>query len=165
MSAIASPFTPEQQKIFDAKVEKIVSHYPAERRSAALIPVLHIAQELHGYLREDAMDYCGQVVGVPSTRVREVITFYSMFRLKPVGKKHVQVCVNLSCWLMGSDKLVEHCKKNIGDEQMKPPADGSASWCEVECLAACGGGPAAQINDDYYENLTVEQLKQVLAKK
>ena len=165
MSATASPLNPEQQKIFDAKVEKITAQYPAERRSAALIPVLHVAQDLYGYLSEPLMDYCGDVVGVPATRVREVITFYTMFRLKPVGKKHVGVCVNLSCWLLGSDKLVEHCKKHIGEEQFKPSADGSASWGEVECLAACGGGPAALINDDYYENLTVEQLQQVLSKK
>jgi len=161
---MASPFTPDQQKVFDAQVGKIIARYPPERKSAALIPVLHVAQNIHGWLREDAMDYCAEVVGVPATRVREVITFYTMFHLKPVGKKHVQVCVNLSCWLMGSDKLVEHCRKNIGDEQFKPTADGAQSWCEVECLAACGGGPAAQINDDYYENLTVEQLDKVLKK-
>ena len=165
MSATASPLNPEQQKIFDAKVEQITARYLAERRSAALIPVLHVAQELNGYLSESLMDYCGEVVGVPATRVREVITFYSMFRLKPVGKNHVEICVNLACWLRGSDKLVEHCKQHIGEEQFKPTADGSSSWCEVECLAACGGGPAAQINDKYFENLTVEQLQQALAKK
>jgi NADH-quinone oxidoreductase subunit E len=164
VSALASPFTPQQQQAFDAQVGKILTHYPPERRSAALIPVLHVAQGIHGWLREDAMDYCGEVVGVPATRVREVITFYTMFHLKPVGKKHVQVCVNLSCWLMGSDKLVELCQKRIGAEQFKPTDDGSASWCEVECLAACGGGPAAQINDDYFENLTVEQLEKELKK-
>jgi len=160
-----SPFTAEQQKIFDAEVAKLVTHYPPEHRSAALIPVLHTAQRLQGWLSEQTMDYCGDTVGVPHTRVREVITFYTMFHTKPVGKTHVQICVNLSCWLLGSDKLVATCKKTMGTRQFEPTADGRHSWCEVECLAACGGAPAAQINDQYYENLSVDQLEKVLSSK
>ncbi len=158
-----SPFTPEQQAKFDAEVAKITSHYPPEQRVAALIPVLHVAQRLNGWLSAQAMDYCGDVVGVPHTRVREVITFYTMFHTKPVGKTHIQICVNLSCWLLGSDKLVDTCRKKLGTRPFEPTTDGKFSWCEVECLAACGGAPAVQINDDYHEPLTVEQLEKVLA--
>lgn len=162
--SVASPFTPEQQKIFDAVSAKIFAKYPPERRSAALIPVLHLAQKLDGWLRPEAMDYVAEVVGVPGTRVREVVTFYSMFHLKPVGQRHFQVCVNLACWLRGSDKLVEACQKTIGEVQNQPTADGKLSWCEVECLAACGNAPAAMINDDYHEDFTVEQLVAELKK-
>ena len=158
----ASPFTPEQQKQFDERTASIFPRYPAERRSAALIPVLHVAQELHGWLKPEAMDYVAGVVGVPGTRVREVVTFYSMFHLKPVGRKHVQVCVNLACWLRGSDKLVETCRKHIGDEQFKPTEDGAFSWCEVECLASCTLAPAAMINDKYVEPVTVADLEREL---
>ncbi len=162
MPATPSPFTPEQQSIFDAGVTRITSHYPPENRAASLIPVLHLAQKLQGWLPEQTMDYCGDVVGVPHTRVREVITFYSMFHTRPVGRTHVQICVNLSCWLLGSDKLVETCRKRMDTKPFEPTADGRMSWCEVECLAACGGAPAAQINDAYFENLTVDQLNKVL---
>ena len=159
---VSSPFTAEEQKLFDARTATIFPRYPDERRSAALIPVLHIAQEIHGWLKPEAMDYVAQVVGVPATRVREVVTFYSMFHLKPVGKKHVQVCVNLACWLRGSDKLVETCRKTIGEEQFKPTADGALSWCEVECLASCTMAPAAMINERYVEPLTVPELEREL---
>lgn len=155
----ASPFSNDHQKIFDERLSKILQRYPDDRKSAALIPVLHIAQELHGWLKPEAMDYVASVLGVPGTRVREVVTFYSMFHLKPVGRKHIQVCVNLACWLRGSDKLVEKCKSHIGEEQHKPTADGKLSWCEVECLASCTMAPAAMINDQYVEPLTPERLE------
>ena len=158
MSAVASPFTAEEQKAFDARAGKILERYPEDRRSAALIPILHEAQNLHGWLKPEAMDYVAQLVGVPGTRVREVVTFYSMFHLKPVGRNHVGVCVNLACWLRGSDKLVEACRQRMGDTQQAPSADGSESWCEVECLAACGTAPALTINDRYYEGITAEEL-------
>lgn len=162
MSATPSPFTPDQQKTFDAEVAKIVVNYPSERRSAALIPVLHSAQRLLGWVSEQTMDYCGEIVGVPATRVREVTTFYSMFHKKPVGKTHVQICVNLSCWLLGSDKLVETCKTKMGTKPFEPTADGKLSWCEVECLAACGTAPAVQINEKYYEPITPTELAKII---
>ncbi len=161
---VASPFTPEQQKVFDAKFAKITQRYPPERKSAALIPTLHVAQELHGWLKPEAMDYVADQVGVPGTRVREVVTFYTMFHLQPVGRKHVQVCVNLACWLRGSDKLVEICRQRIGEEQNKPTADGKFSWCEVECLASCTKAPGAMINDQYVEPLTPAALEAELSK-
>lgn len=166
MTAVASPFTPAEQQAFDAETAKILPRYPAERRSAALIPVLHAAQKIHGWLKPEAMEYVATVVGVPMTRVREVVTFYSMFHLKPVGKTHVGICVNLSCWLGGSDKLVEAARSRMGTAPSQPTADGKESWCEVECLAACGFAPAVMINDEYREKITPEQLvKELDARK
>jgi NADH-quinone oxidoreductase subunit E len=163
VSATPSPFTPDEQKRFDAEAAKIFPKYPPERRSAALIPILHLAQNLHGWLKPEAMDYCASVVGVPATRVREVVTFYTMFHLKPVGRTHVQVCVNLSCWLRGSDKLVDKCREKLGTAPFQPTADGRLSWCEVECLASCGTAPAAMINQDYFEGLTLDELERQIA--
>jgi NADH-quinone oxidoreductase E subunit len=162
VSATASPFTPEQQQAFDAEVAKIVPRYPPDRRSAALIPVLHAAQRIHGWLKPETLAFVAGVVGVPLTRVQEVVTFYSMFHLKPVGRHHFQVCVNLSCWLGGSDEICATLKERIGPEQSTPTADGQFSWCEVECLAACGMAPAVQINDQYFESLTTAQLEREL---
>jgi len=163
MSAVASPFNPSEQATFDAQVSKVLAQYPADRQSAALIPVLHIAQSVHGWLKPETMDYCGHLVGVPPKRVREVVTFYSMFHLRPVGRTHVQVCVNLSCWLAGSDKLVQTCRDRIGPDQKTPYHGGSLSWAEVECLASCGpGAPAAQINETYKEPLSVAELEKLI---
>lgn len=162
MPTAASPFTPQEQKVFDAACEKLFSRYPPDRRSAALIPLLHGVQRLHGYLREDVMDYVAGVVGVAPRRVREVATFYTMFHLKPVGKNHVQICTNLSCWLAGADKLYERVRARLKTEPFAPTPDGKFSVCEVECLAACGTAPALQINEQYYENVTPEQLDAIL---
>ena len=159
MSATASPFSPDEQKTFDARTSAIFAKYPPERRSAALIPVLHVAQEIRGWLPPEILSYVATVVAVPPSRVAEVTTFYTMLHLKPVGKTHVQVCVNLSCWLRGSDKLVEKCRTTIGDAQFAPTADGKLSWCEVECLASCGTAPAAMINKAYFEGLTIDELE------
>lgn len=159
MSATASPFTPAEQQRFDAEVAKILPRYPADRRDAALIPVLHAAQRLHGWLKPETLAHAAGVVGVPLTRVQEVVTFYSMFHLKPVGRHHFQVCVNLSCWLAGSDQLCETLRQKLGPEQKTPSADGQFSWCEVECLAACGTAPAVQINDDYFEGFSTARLE------
>lgn len=157
-----SPFTPEQQTIFDAECEKIFARFPKEQRAAGLIPVMRVAQGLIGWLPEEALTYVADVVGVPQTRVREVATFYTLFHLKPVGKNHVQICTNLSCWLAGSDKLYERVKERFGTEPRQPTPDGKFSVCEVECLASCGTAPALRINDQYYENVTAEQLDSIL---
>lgn len=162
MATAPSPFNPEQQKIFDAEVEKVFSRFPPEGRAAALLPVMHVAQRLIGWTPPESMAYVAQVVGVPPARVSEVATFYGMFYLQPVGKNHVQICTNLSCWLNGADKLVERTKARFGTEEFQPTADGKFSVCEVECLASCGTAPALRINDEYYENVTAEQLDSLL---
>lgn len=163
MAATASPFSPEQQSAFDAEAAKILPRYPEERRSAALIPLLMEAQRvLGGWLPPAALEHVGAVVGVPATRVREVATFYSLLHLEPVGQNHVQICTNLACWLMGSDKLVKVCKEKLGTRPYEPTADGKMSWCEVECLASCGTAPAARINEEYREGMTPEELEKEL---
>jgi len=91
----------------------------------------------------------------------EVATFYTMFNLSPVGRFHVQLCGTTPCVLRGADKLIELCHERIG-EQQEVSADGKLSWIEVECLGACVNAPAAQINYDYYEDLSPERLHRIL---
>lgn len=162
MATAPSPFSPEQQKTFDAEIEKIFARFPPENRAAALIPVMHVAQRILGWTPPESMAYVASVVGVPPARVSEVATFYTMFFLQPVGKNHVQICTNLSCWLAGADKLYERVKERLGTEAFQPTSDGKFSVCEVECLASCGTAPAMRINDQYYENVTAEQLDALL---
>ena len=98
---------------------------------------------------------------MPKIRALEVATFYTMFNLEPVGKFHVQLCGTTPCVLRGADKLIKLCHERIG-EQLHVTADGKFSWVEVECLGACVNAPMAQINYDYYEDLTPESFNKIL---
>ncbi|HEX9577191.1 MAG TPA: NADH-quinone oxidoreductase subunit NuoE [Myxococcales bacterium] len=154
-----SPFSPEQQKRFDVAFGKAVAKYPAERRKAALLAALHLVQDELGWLPEPAMTYVGQLLDVPPVRVREVATFYTMYRLRPVGRHHIGVCNSVSCWAMGSEKILQLCSEKLGIRAGETTRDGIFSLEEVACLAACGNAPAALLNNfTYLENVTPESL-------
>jgi NADH-quinone oxidoreductase E subunit len=144
---VASPFEPEQQKRFDEGLKKAIAKYPPERSRAALLPALHLAQDLLGWLPEAAMAYVGYRLDVPPARVREVATFYTMYRLKPVGAHHIEVCNSVSCWAMGSEKVLERCSEKLGIRPGEVTPDGKYSLGEVACLAACGYAPALLVNN------------------
>ncbi|HEX9575441.1 MAG TPA: NAD(P)H-dependent oxidoreductase subunit E, partial [Myxococcales bacterium] len=103
---VPSPFDAEQQRRFDEGFEKAVAKYPPDRRRSALLAALHLAQDELGWLSEPAMAYVGFRLDVPPVRVREVATFYTMYRLHPVGQHHIGVCNSVSCWAMGSEKIL-----------------------------------------------------------
>jgi NADH-quinone oxidoreductase subunit E len=154
---VASPFSPEQQKRFDEGFERAVAKYPPDRRRAALLAVLHLTQDELGWLPEPAMAYVGWRLDVPPVRVREVATFYTMYRLRPVGRHHIGVCNSVSCWAMGSEKIIKICAEKLGIHPGETTRDGHFSLEEVACLAACGNAPAAIVNNfAYVENLTPE---------
>jgi NADH-quinone oxidoreductase subunit E len=139
-----------------------IAKYPEGRQASAVIPILWRTQEQSdGWLPEKAIEHVAQLLGMPKIRVLEVATFYTMFNLEPVGKFHVQLCGTTPCVLRGADKLLKLCHDKIG-EQQHVTADGKLSWIEVECLGACVNAPAAQINFDYYEDLTPESLTRIL---
>ncbi len=139
-----------------------IAKYPEGRQASAVIPILWRAQEQSGgWLPEKAIEHVAHLLGMPKIRVLEVATFYTMFNLEPVGKFHVQLCGTTPCVLRGADKLLKLCHDRIG-EQQHVTADGKLSWIEVECLGACVNAPAAQINYDYYEDLTPESLTRIL---
>jgi NADH-quinone oxidoreductase subunit E len=94
-------------------------------------------------------------------RVYEIATFYTMFNLAPVGRYYLQVCGTTPCWLRGADAIKDTCRRLIGEPGHVTP-DGLFSWTEVECLGACVNAPMAQINKDYYEDLTPESLEWIL---
>jgi NADH-quinone oxidoreductase subunit E len=159
----ASPFTPEQQKRFDAGLERAVAKFPAERRKAALLAALHLAQDELGWLPEPAMAYVGFRLDVPPVRVREVATFYTMYRLRPVGRHHIGVCNSVSCWAMGSEKILKRCSEVLGIRPGQTTPDGQFSLEEVACLAACGNAPAALVNNfTYVESVTPESLERLI---
>jgi NADH-quinone oxidoreductase subunit E len=142
--------------------EREITKYPEGRQHSAIIPLLWRAQEqAGGWLPQKAIEHVAQVLDMPKMRALEVATFYTMFNLAPVGKFHVQLCGTTPCVLRGADKLISLCHERMG-EQLHASADGKLSWIEVECLGACVNAPVAQINYDYYEDLTPESLNRIL---
>ncbi len=157
--SVPSPFTPEQQKRFDAAFEKAVAKYPPERRKAALLAALHLVQDELGWLPEPAMAWVGHLLDVPPVRVREVATFYTMYRLRPVGRHQIGVCNSVSCWAMGSEKILKLCSEKLGIRVGETTRDGQFSLEEVACLASCGTAPAVLVNNfTYVENVTPQSL-------
>ena len=160
-----SPFTAEQQQRFDANFERAVAKYPPERRKAALLPVLHLAQDELGWLPDAAMAYVGLRLEVPPVRVREVVTFYTMYRLRPVGRQHLGVCNSVSCWAMGSEKILAQLGEKLGIRPGEVTRDGQFSLEEVACLASCGTAPALLVNNfEYVENVTPQSVDALLAR-
>jgi len=143
------------------KVEAIKSRYP--NQMAALLPVLWLAQEQFGWISEEVMRYVAGLLDVPFSHVSGVVTFYTMFNKKPVGRYHIQICANISCMLRGSDNLVEHLERKLGIKAGETTPDKIFTLDEVECLGSCGTAPMMQVNDDYYENLDAAKVDQLLA--
>ena len=142
----------------------IIAKYPAGWQASAVMPLLDIAQRQNGgHLTQMAMDYIADILDMPSIRVYEVATFYTMYNHKPIGKHHVQVCTNLPCWLRGSDEIMGTCKKFLGVGNHESTEDGMFTLTEVECLGACVNAPMMQIGDDYYEDLDADSTLAILS--
>jgi len=160
----AFAWTPENKKTADWHIAK----YPEGRQRSAVMPLLDLAQrqvgaetDTQGWLPLPVIEYVAQYLGMPVIRVLEVASFYFMYNLKPVGKFHVQVCGTTPCMLRGSDDIIAACKKR-GMVKGGISADGLWTLTEVECMGNCATAPMVQINDDNYEDLTVERLDAVL---
>jgi NADH-quinone oxidoreductase subunit E len=139
-----------------------IAQYPEGRQASAVIPILWRAQEQSkGWVPQKAIECVADLLGMPYIRVLEIATFYTMFNLEPVGRYHVQLCGTTPCVLRGAEDLKTVCRQRIG-EQGHVTADGALSWVEVECLGACVNAPMAQINYDFYEDLTPENFGRVL---
>lgn len=151
-------FTPANQNWADQQIAK----YPEGRQASAVIPLLWKAQEQHdGWVPRAAIEEVARKLGMAPMRVMEVATFYTMFNLQPVGEHYVQLCGTTPCALRGAEALKKVCEEVIGP-QSTVTADGKLSWLEVECLGACCNAPMAQINFDYYEDLTPENFRALL---
>jgi NADH-quinone oxidoreductase E subunit len=142
-------FTPENLE--QAKMH--IAKYPPGRQASAVLPLLWIAQEQHGWLPRAAMDYVAEILEMPPIRVYEVATFYTMFNLRPVGRYLLQACTTTPCWLRGSDDVVGACERKLGIGVGGTTPDGLFTLVEVECLGACVNAPILQVNDDFYEDL------------
>ena len=143
-------------KFFDEKMKE----YPTRR--SFLVPMLLYSQDELGYLTDDVIEHLAKKTELTELEVRNVISYYSLLRTKPLGKYHVQVCTNISCMLRGGEEILEHCEQRLGIGHKQTTPDGVFSLEEVECIGACSWAPAVQINYDFHENLTAEKIDGVL---
>jgi NADH-quinone oxidoreductase E subunit len=145
---------------FEDKVTALVGRYPEAQ--AALLPVLWEVQRRKGWIDAAAVEWVARRLGVSPAHVHGAVTFYTMYKPKPLGKYHVQVCTNLSCMLRGSDELMQHLEKKLEIKEGQVSPDGRFSLVRVECLGSCGTAPMFQLNDDYHEDLTSEKVDELL---
>ena len=138
------------------KFDEVIARYPLKR--SAIVPLLLFAQDEIGQITEEAIEEIARRVEVRPIEVVEDIGYYSMLHRHPIGKYNLQVCTNVSCLLRGGEEILQHCSERLGIRHKQTTSDGRFSLEEVECLGACCGAPAMQVNYDYYENLTPEKV-------
>ncbi len=144
-------------------MQKILTRYPDGKKASAVLPLLHLAQRQNsGHISPDVIEYLATLLPLSTIKIQEVVSFYSMFYQKPVGKYLIQICGTTPCMLRGSENLQQICYKKLGIKNHETTTDGNFTLVEVECLGACTGAPVVQINDNYYENLTEDSLVQLL---
>jgi len=149
--------TPETR----AEIERQRDRYPQAR--SAVLPSLWAVQHQLGYLSPDGMAEVAELLRITPSEVEAVASFYSMYFDRPGGRHHVLVCVNVSCALRGADEIVAHLEGRLGCPSGGTTADGEFTWEQtVECLGACGGAPAMQVDHHFQENLTPERVDAIL---
>ena len=157
--------TTETMSIFSpklaARLDALVQRYPLKR--SALIPMLLYAQDEIGYLSDAVIGEVAHRIGITPLEVRNVATYYSMLRFKPVGKYNLQVCTNISCMLRGGYDIFDHIQERLGIGHKGVTADGLFSLEEVECIGVCCWAPAMQVNYDFHDELTADSVDQILA--
>jgi NADH-quinone oxidoreductase subunit E len=151
-------FSPETE----ARFEKFLAKYPADRKRSAVIPMLIYGQDEVGSVTDELIVEIAKRTGVTPLQVTEVVGFYSMLHRKPQGKYHVQVCTNISCLLVGGQELYDQACHKLGIGHKEVTKDGRISLEEVECMGACSWAPAVQVNYDFYHDVTPEQLDKLL---
>ena len=149
-------YTPENQ----AKFDENVTHYPPEQRKSAILYALYLAQGQQGYLTGNAMRFVAQQIGCSKADVEDVVSYYTMFYTKPVGKRVLNVCRTLSCALLGAERVTEALSEKLGIKPGQTTPDGEFTLVEVECLGACDRAPVVMVNDDWHERLAPEKAGQ-----
>ncbi|CAB3368899.1 Hypothetical predicted protein [Cloeon dipterum] len=147
------------------RAEAIIAIYPDGHTRGAMIPLLDLAQRQNGgWLPISGMHHVADLLKLPRMRVYEVATFYTMFIRKPIGKYHVQVCTTTPCWLRGSTEILDCVKSKLGINVGETTPDKMFTISEVECLGACVNAPMIQVNDNYYEDLSIKDTEEILDK-
>jgi NADH-quinone oxidoreductase subunit E len=141
------------------RIDDVITHYPVKR--SAVLMLLHAIQEDVGYIPQEAIEWVAQKLELQPINVYEVVTFYPMFRQKPIGRRHIKVCRTLSCALMGGYKTCAAFEKEFGTHRGEISPDGEVTIEFVECLASCGTAPVVMIDDDLHEKVDAAKAKQL----
>ena len=144
------------------EIDAIKAKYPD--RNSALLPSLYIAQREFGWLSHEAMEKVSRALNIPEAMVRGTASFYSMFRHKPVGRHLIQLCTNVSCMILGAEKLVDFLGSRYGLKPDSTSEDGRFSLVIMECIGACGTAPAMLVNTDFHDNLSEKRIEEILEK-
>ena len=151
-------YTPENRARFD----EIVKRYPADRRRSAVLPALYLAQAQQGYITANAIRHCAELLGITRADVEDVVSFYTMFYTRPVGRYVVQVCRTLSCALSGAERVTLEIAAKLGLEPGQTDKSGTFTLVEVECLGACDRAPVVMVNDAWHECLKPEDAAKLI---
>lgn len=144
------------------RIDEVISHYPVKR--SATLPLLHLIQEDAGYISDEAIEWVAQKLELQPINVYEVVTFYPMFRRKPIGRRHIKICRTLSCALMGGYKVRDEFKKEFGVDLNEVTPDGEVTIEFVECLASCGTAPVVMVDDHLHEKVDCAKAREIAAK-
>jgi NADH-quinone oxidoreductase subunit E len=155
---LGRPIEPKPETV--RAIEELITHYP--QKEAALIPAMHIVQDELDWMPIEALDWVADKLELPRVRVYGVASFYTMFRRKPLGRLRIEVCTNLSCSLMGGTHVRDYLCKRLNIKPGETTPDGMVTLTEVECLGSCGTAPVMLVNDEFYENLTPEDIDKLL---
>jgi NADH-quinone oxidoreductase subunit E len=142
--------------------EKLRERFPEGFESSLVLPCLRRIQEDRGYVADPDIEELAAYLGVPQIQIEEVLSFYTQFRRKPIGRWHLQMCHNVSCSMRGAERLLDHVQKRIGVGPGETTPDGRFTLSTVECLGSCGTAPMMMVNEAYHENLTSEKLDELL---
>jgi NADH-quinone oxidoreductase subunit E len=142
--------------------EKMKARYPAGFESSLVLPCLRRIQEDRGFVADSDIDALVEYLGVPRVQIEEVLSFYTQFRRKPIGRWHVQACRNVTCSMRGAERLIDHLRRKLGVAPGETTADGRFTLSTVECLGSCGTAPVVMLNDAYHENMSAEKVDALL---
>jgi NADH-quinone oxidoreductase subunit E len=142
--------------------EQLRTRFPEAFTSSLVLPCLRRIQEDRGYVADSDIDGLVDYLGVPRIQVEEVLSFYGQLRRKPIGRCHIQACRNLSCSLLGAERIIDHLRQKLGIAPGETTADGRFTLSTVECLAACGTAPVVLVDDTYHESMTPEKIDALL---
>ncbi len=145
-----------------ARFDEIVERYPPDRRRSAVLPALYLAQQQQGYITANAIRHVAELLGITRADVEDVVSFYTMFYTKPVGKFVLQVCRTLSCALNGAERVTEELRGKLGIEPGQTDASGTFTLIEVECLGACDRAPVVMVNDAWHECLKPDDASRLV---
>ncbi|HEX5638518.1 MAG TPA: NADH-quinone oxidoreductase subunit NuoE [Burkholderiaceae bacterium] len=144
--------------------EKLKKRLPPSFDSTLVLPFLHRVQDERGYVAEEDIVALTDYLGVPRMQIEQVLSYYTMFRRKPIGRWHLQACRNVTCSMRGSERLVDALSRKLGIKPGQTTADGRVTLSEVECLGSCGTAPVVMVNEAYHENLSIEKLDELLGR-